>query len=280
MDKEDLPHYTPFDDQNVHRRRQKHRRRQIFRCVVLTLVTYAVYTHFNPKPVYTRVDSSTSKALSIEKLQTDYALCSKLRSKPSDPSGPRSRNARWNGGNATLIRNTTLWTGEPVDGEYAWQHGDVLLEYGLITRVGQGIEDHELPEGCAVADGSGKMLTAGIVDMHSHAGDSPLPATRGGEDTNEMSSDTTPYVRSIDAINPLDPQIQVIKSGGVTTSLVLPGSGNVSDHIRSVHCISLTSYRTSAAKPLSSSTPWDTLMAVQRPAQRTCWLTLSTTGDT
>jgi hypothetical protein len=232
MDKDDLPHYTPFDDQTVHRRRQKQRRRQIFRCIVLALVIYAVYLHFNPKPVYTRVDSSTSKALSIEKLQTDYALCSKLRSKPNDPSGPRSRSARWNGGNATLIRNTTLWTGEPVDGEYAWQHGDVLLEYGLITRVGKGIEDNELPEGCVVADGSGKMLTAGIVDMHSHAGDSPLPATRGGEDTNEMSSDTTPYVRSIDAINPLDPQIQVIKSGGVTTSLVLPGSGNVSDHIR------------------------------------------------
>jgi hypothetical protein len=203
MDKDDLPHYTPFDDQTVHRRRQKQRRRQIFRYIILALVTYAVYLHFNPKPVYTRVDSSTSKALSIEKLQTDYALCSKLRSKPNDPSGPRSRSARWNGGNATLIRNTTLWTGEPVDGEYAWQQGD----------------------------GSGKMLTAGIVDMHSHAGDSPLPATRGGEDTNEMSSDTTPYVRSIDAINPLDPQIQVIKSGGVTTSLVLPGSGNVSDHI-------------------------------------------------
>src|SRR5690606_36070354 len=42
----------------------------------------------------------------------------------------------------------------------------------------------------------------------------------------EMSSDITPYVRSIDGILPLDHQIQVIKSGGVTTSLVLPGSAN------------------------------------------------------
>jgi len=224
MDKEDLPHYTPYDDQTSHSRRQKQRRRQIFRGIVLALVTYAVYLHFNPKPA--RVDSSTYQLLSYERLESDHAQCSKLRSIPSDPSGPRSRNARWNGGNATLIRNTTFWTGEPVDGEYVWQHGDVLLENGLITRVGKGIEDYELPEGAVVHDGSGKLLTAGIVDMHSHAGDSPLPATRGGEDTNEMSSDTTPYVRSIDAINPLDPQIQVIKSGGVTTSLILPGSGN------------------------------------------------------
>jgi hypothetical protein len=33
-------------------------------------------------------------------------------------------------------------------------------------------------------------------------------------------------VRSIDGFNPLDPHITVIKSGGVTTSLILPGSGN------------------------------------------------------
>ena len=226
MDKDDLPRYSPYDEQSPWYR-QRRRRRQVFRCIVLSLVAYATYLHFNPKPVYIRVDPA-ARSLSIEKLEADYAQCSKLRSKPQDPSGHRSRSARWNGGNATLIRNTTFWTGEPVDGEYAWQHGDVLLEYGLISRVSKSISNAELPEGCEVQDGSGKMLTAGIVDMHSHAGDSPLPETRGGTDDNEMSSDTTPYVRSLDAINPLDPQIQVIKSGGVTTSLVLPGSGNVS----------------------------------------------------
>jgi len=226
MDKDDLPRYTPYDEQSAWFR-QRRRRRQVFRCIILSLVAYATYLHFNPKPVYTRVEPATG-SLSIEKLQADYAQCSKLRSKPQDPSGPRDRNARWNGGNATLIRNTTIWTGEPVDGEYSWQHGDVLLEYGLVSRVSNHIPNTELPEGCVVQDGSGKMLTAGIVDMHSHAGDSPLPETRGGTDDNEMSSDTTPYVRSLDAINPLDPQIQVIKSGGVTTSLILPGSGNVS----------------------------------------------------
>lgn len=62
--------------------------------------------------------------------------------------------------------------------------------------------------------------------MHSHTGMEPLPELRGGSDGNELSSDITPYVRSIDGFNPLDPQLQVIKSGGVTTSLILPGSGN------------------------------------------------------
>lgn len=229
MEKEDLPHYTPFDDQSLHQRRQKKKHRQILKCIILALATYAIYLHFHPKPLYTRVDSSTTKSLSIEKLHSDYKQCSRLRHKPQDPGsqGPRSRNARWNGGNATLIRNTTLWTGEPVSGEYTWQRGDVLLESGLISRVAERIPDADLPANCVVRDGSGRMLTAGIIDMHSHAGDSPLPETRGGTDDNEMSSDTTPYVRSLDAIDPLDPQIRVIKSGGVTTSLVLPGSGNV-----------------------------------------------------
>jgi hypothetical protein len=46
------------------------------------------------------------------------------------------------------------------------------------------------------------------------------------DDTNEISGDITPYVRTIDAINPSDEMFQRIASGGVTTSLILPGSAN------------------------------------------------------
>lgn len=225
MDKDELPKYTPVDEYAVSRRQRVRRVRRAIRFGVLALVLYAVWDHFHPKPVYTTIDTSRTHALSLSRLQEGYAQCAKLRSKPTDPSGPRDRNVRWTGGNATLIKNTTIWTGEPAsNGEYEWRTGDVLLEHGLITQVFfKGID---APEGAQVADGSGRMLTAGIIDMHSHAGDDTLPATRGGSDDNELSSDTTPYVRSLDAINPLDPQIQVIKSGGVTTSLILPGSGN------------------------------------------------------
>ena len=62
--------------------------------------------------------------------------------------------------------------------------------------------------------------------MHSHAGVYGIPALVRNQDTNELSNDITSYVRSIDGFNPLNEQIQVIKSGGVTTSLILPGSGN------------------------------------------------------
>ncbi|KAL1617045.1 hypothetical protein SLS54_008040 [Diplodia seriata] len=157
--------------------------------------------------------------------------------KPQDPAGQRARNGRYiEGHKPTLIRNATVWVGEPAAGTsaedahagkgYSWVQSDVFLEHGLIKSVGANIPTASLPSDVQVYDAQGRPLTAGIVDMHSHAGVNPLPQLRGNEDTNEMSADITPYVRSIDGLDPLDHQIQVIKSGGVTTSLVLPGSGN------------------------------------------------------
>ena len=103
---------------------------------------------------------------------------------------------------------------------------DVFMQNGLIKRVEASIPLHSLPEKYEVYDAHRRQLTAGIVDMHSHSTVDTLPALRGWSDDNELSSDITPYVRSLDGINPLDHQLQVIKSGGVTTSLILPGSGN------------------------------------------------------
>ncbi|KAF2967552.1 hypothetical protein GQX73_g6067 [Xylaria multiplex] len=159
-------------------------------------------------------------------------------SKPGDPIGAgRYRNARYiDGHKPTLIKNATIWVGEPAKGTsaedaragigYSWIHGDVFLEYGLIKRVEADIDLSTLSSDTLVWDAKGRRLTTGIIDMHSHSGVDGLPELVGGEDTNELSSDITPYVRSIDGINPNDYQIEVIKSGGVTTSLVLPGSGN------------------------------------------------------
>nr|OQO16537.1 hypothetical protein B0A51_16202 [Rachicladosporium sp. CCFEE 5018] len=231
MGHDELPTYTPVEStgpkkqQNRSRPHRRHRRRA-FRLVFLAFLAYSLYTYWNPRPLNISVRDGSPKTLNVAKLQQDYAVCAKLRSVPSDPSGSRSKNARWNGSPATLIKNTTIWTGEAVHGNYSWVSGDVLIQYGLITKVAGHIAIADLPDDTVIHDGTGRMLTSGIIDMHSHTGVDSLPNSRGGEDTNELSSDTTPYVRSIDGFNPLDPQIQIIKSGGVTTSLILPGSGN------------------------------------------------------
>jgi imidazolonepropionase-like amidohydrolase len=176
--------------------------------------------------------------LSIERLEADLGVCAKLRSKPKDPIGAgRHRNARYiDGHKPTLIKNATIWVGEPTEGTsaedaragigYSWVHGDIFIEYGLIKEVGKDIDVSSLSSNTLVYEAQGRRLTSGIIDMHSHTGVDSIPETLGNQDTNELSSNITPYVRSIDGLNPNDHQIQVIKSGGVTTSLVLPGSGN------------------------------------------------------
>ncbi|KAK5136213.1 hypothetical protein LTR08_003820 [Meristemomyces frigidus] len=233
MDKDGLPRYSKTDEHAVGCY-YGHRHRRFFRVAVALLLCYTVAQYWRPAGDVGRTSESL---LSLERLKTDHAACSKLQSVPQDPTGLRERNARYLAGNKpVLIRNATVWTGEPAAGTsaedahsgkgYSWIHSDVYMEHGLIKRVELGISIASLPDDCEVWNANGRLLTSGIVDMHSHTGVDSLPNLRGSSDTNELSSDITPYVRSIDGLNPLDPQLQVIKSGGVTTSLILPGSGN------------------------------------------------------
>ncbi|EMD00876.1 hypothetical protein BAUCODRAFT_29260 [Baudoinia panamericana UAMH 10762] len=239
-EKEDtLPRYTPRDEyKECHATTVcfNRRRRRIAKLLALILVVVFVYHHWNLDSRGTHEEPYST--LSVDRLRENHATCAKLQSVPDDPSGHREFNARFQAGNTTvLVRNATIWTGEPVKGTsekdaragngWSWIRADVLMERGLITKVAEGIDLRTVSGDCEVWEAHGRLVTSGIVDMHSHAGDDPLPSDlSGGSDDNELSSDITPYVRSIDGINPLDPQIQVIKSGGVTTSLVLPGSGN------------------------------------------------------
>ncbi|EFX03717.1 carbohydrate esterase family 9 protein [Grosmannia clavigera kw1407] len=214
------------------------RRGRFLRLAGLACLLYIGYAQWTQLKRGSPVDDGPTAGLSLEKLQEDVATCAALHSIPSDAEGlGRATNARYlDGQRPVLIRNATVWVGEPVAGTTAeearagkgfqWITADVLLENGLIQQVAPAIGQDALPASTVVWDARGRQLTAGIIDMHSHAGLDSLPELDGNEDTNEISSDITPYVRAIDGIQPQDHQIQVTKSGGVTTSLVLPGSGN------------------------------------------------------
>lgn len=206
---------------------------------MLSFLAFIAYAQWRQIPVDGHKTTVVSPhGLSVAKLHDDLAVCARLRSKPQDPIGlGRERNARYiDGHKPTLIRNATVWVGEPVAGTspedaragkgWEWIHADVVLQFGLIQQVSSHIALSTLPDDTLVWNAQGRQLTTGVIDMHSHSGVDSLPELRGNQDTNEMSSDITPYARSIDSIQPQDHQIQVIKSGGVTTSLVLPGSGN------------------------------------------------------
>ncbi|KAI1305116.1 amidohydrolase [Xylaria venustula] len=234
-EKSELPPYSVATNPDRPRRRHAVRRSRGLRALGLAFLAFIVYAQW--KQIHPAPRSNASQ-LSIQKLQEDLAMCSKLRSKPEDPIGAgRHRNARYiDGHKPTLIRNATIWVGEPAEDTsdeearaglgYSWTTGDVFIEYGLIKRVESDIDVSTLSSDTLVWDAQGRRLTSGIIDMHSHSGVDSVPGLSGSDDTNELSSDITPYVRSIDGLDPNDHQIEVIKSGGVTTSLVLPGSGN------------------------------------------------------
>ncbi|KAK1826394.1 hypothetical protein QBC39DRAFT_376548 [Podospora conica] len=221
-------------------RRGNMRRMTALRLAVVAsilFIAFAQWRQLNSSPKAPAAHM-TVHGLSIKQLEKDLDTCSKLRKTPRNPIGlGRHRNARYIDGHApTLVKNATVWVGEPAKGTstedarkgngWSWTPADVYLEHGLIKRVEPSIDVSSVSEDAIVFNAEGRPLTAGVIDMHSHAGVDQLPSLNGNEDTNEVSGDITPYVRSIDGIKPNDFQIQVIKSGGVTTSLVLPGSAN------------------------------------------------------
>ncbi|KAK1624377.1 amidohydrolase [Colletotrichum phormii] len=195
----------------------------------LAFIVYAQWRQIYPVDGVSGPDF-TIHGLSTCQLREDLTTCEKLHSRPIDPPGlGRTRNARYvDGKKPTIIRNATIWVGEPTpeSAGYSWISADVFIEYGLIKQVAKDIAIASLPEDVIVYDAGGRPLTSGIIDMHSHAAVHSLPTLHGNEDVSELSKDITPYVRSIDGIQPTDYQLQVIKSGGVTTSLILPGSSN------------------------------------------------------
>lgn len=107
-----------------------------------------------------------------------------------------------------LIRNATVWTNEA---EGIVEETDVLIKGGKIAGVGKGLSD----PAATIVDGTGKHLTSGIIDEHTHI-------AGGGNDVATNSS----MVRIGDQVNSEDINIYRSLAGGVTAAQVLHGSAN------------------------------------------------------
>jgi hypothetical protein len=160
------------------------------------------------------------------------ALCKALHAKPgpSPTFHSRTRSDRYEEGTPPLLLlNAHIWTGEQNGTEVF--HGDILLDRGMIKYVGTKLlkrvramyNEKELLE---IVDLGGAWVTPGIVDMHSHIGDDALPALNGAADGNSFNGPILPWLRSLDGLNTHDSSYELSAAGGVTTSLVLPGSAN------------------------------------------------------
>jgi len=115
---------------------------------------------------------------------------------------------------AILIKHVTVWTNEA---EGVLTNQDVYMTEGHIVRIADDINASKLAF-AKVIDGTGKYLTSGIIDEHSHI------AIANG--VNEATQASSAEVRIGDVIDPEDINIYRQLSGGVTTSQLLHGSAN------------------------------------------------------
>ena len=119
-----------------------------------------------------------------------------------------------------LIRNATIMTAAGQE----LANGSILLRDGRIVAVGAEVTP---PPEATIIDGTGKFITPGIIDSHSHIGVYAAPGTAAESDGNEATNPVTAEVWAEHSIWPQDPQIPLAIAGGITTMQVLPGSANL-----------------------------------------------------
>jgi len=151
----------------------------------------------------------------------------------SKPAAKSNAAVRWNAdpypstykpyaGAPTVIRNATIYDGEGGRIE----RGTVFMSGGTITAIGG--PELAVPADVTVIDGTGKWVTPGIIDAHSHLGNYPSPAVDAHSDGNEATGPVRPEVWAEHSVWPQDPGFsRALANGGVTSLLILPGSANL-----------------------------------------------------
>ncbi|QDS74888.1 hypothetical protein FKW77_003653 [Venturia effusa] len=209
--------------------RRNQRRLKLPNSFIAVLVVI-LFLQFWVLPQLSSTTSSSAVKLSQfhhERLEAGLQKCAEFNAPPITYPTTGRKNSRWDpvvGQNGTVVlRNVTLFDGDTI----LKSSVDIVFSQGVITDVES---DVVIPHGAKVLDLAGKWVTPGLVDMHSHhlAYTWPsLVATDDGNEVNDAFGPLTPFVRSLDSIKPYDEGTTWIRSGGVTSSLILPGSANI-----------------------------------------------------
>jgi imidazolonepropionase-like amidohydrolase len=119
-----------------------------------------------------------------------------------------------------LIQNATVLTGTGV----RLDNADVLMQDGKIQAVGKALG---VPGNAKVINGTGKWITPGIIDVHSHLGVYASPGIQATSDGNEATNAVTANVWAEHSVWPQDAGFAKALAGGVTSMQILPGSANL-----------------------------------------------------
>ena len=126
-----------------------------------------------------------------------------------------------------VIINGKIKTMEDRD----YEDGYVRIEQGRISAVGDMREcDRSLLKSrkdIRVIDAKGNLVMPGIIEAHCHMGITEEKKVMEGDDCNENVDPITPYLRAVDAINPMDAAFHDALQAGITSAMIGPGSANV-----------------------------------------------------
>jgi len=120
-----------------------------------------------------------------------------------------------------LIKNGKLLT---MTGRN-YEKGSVLIKDGKIVKVGEFDPGDE--QAMEVIDAEGCWVLPGLVEAHCHIGINEEKKGFEGNDCNESTNPVTPWLRALDAVNPMDSAFHNALSSGITSVMVGPGSANV-----------------------------------------------------
>jgi imidazolonepropionase-like amidohydrolase len=110
-----------------------------------------------------------------------------------------------------LVRNATVWTQGP---QGRLENADLLVQAGKVVKVGQKLA---APAGAVIVDATGKHVTPGLIDPHTHSGVSAL---------NESGFAIVPEVQMGDVVTHNNIWFYRQLAGGLTTTMIKHGSAN------------------------------------------------------
>ena len=224
-----LPNPAPY-----HHPYRKHRfRLPVPVPILFSIIVFILYLQFAVLPRFLSEPSTGELRLSqlqLERINAGLQKCSEFNTPPVQYEFPVSSsraNPRWNpitGQNETItLRNATLFDGEKFIGAV-----DIQFSKGITIAISPTSSANLGSQNGNIIELHGEYVTPGLIDMHSHHLVDTWPPLRATEGANEVGFGAiTPFVRALDSIKPYDPATTIIASGGVTSSLVLPGSANI-----------------------------------------------------
>jgi len=145
---------------------------------------------------------------------------------PPPPTGNQAREEAYASTYRPIASTQVLISGATVlvgDGRRL-DNADVLLRDGKVAQIGNGL----VADAATLrVDGSGKWVTPGLIDVHSHLGVYPSPGASAHSDGNEATAPVTAQVWAEHSVWPQDPGFGAALAGGVTSLQILPGSANL-----------------------------------------------------